>query len=172
MKRITAIALLPLFLAATFAGCANPFAPELDPDLNPGSSLLGDPHTVEGVFQNVQYAYIYRDTLIYGQLLHPDFQFRYYNSERGTDVAFNRDEEIRITYNLFKGADQIDLQWNEIQSQEGDSLQVRVTRAYNLRITLQANDVFLVEGLATLRLIRDNVTDPWRILLWRDDSSF
>lgn len=126
---------------------------------------------MEGVFQNVQYAYTYRDTLIYGNLLHPDFQFRYFNSDRGTDVAFNRDEEMRITYNLFRGADQIDLQWNSIHALEGDSILVRVTRGYNLRITLQANETFIIEGLATLRLTREQPTDVWQIRLWRDDSN-
>lgn len=124
------------------------------------------------MFQNIQYAYTYRDTLIYGNLLHPDFQFRYFNSERGTDVAFNRDEEMRITWNLFRGASQIDLQWTSFLSPpEGDSLLVKVTRGYNLRITLQANETFVIEGQAALRLTRDQPTDVWRIRLWRDDSN-
>ena len=114
----------------------------------------------DGVFQNIQYAYTYRDTLIYGDLLHPDFQFRYFNSDRGTDVSFNRDEEMRITWNLFRGADQIDLQWTSIYSQNGDSIFAVVTRGYNLRITLQASETFIIEGLATLRLTRENPTDP------------
>ncbi|MCE2504322.1 MAG: hypothetical protein J4G05_09745 [Chlorobi bacterium] len=169
LKRYTIIASLLGILS--IAGCTNPFAPTLDPELNPNSTLLGDQHTIEGVFQNIQYAYTYRDTLIYGDLLHPDFQFRYFNSDRGTDVSFNRDEEIRITWNLFRGADQIDLQWNSIYSQNSDSIFAVVTRDYNLRITLQANEMFIIEGLATLRLTRKNPTDVWRIRLWRDDSN-
>ena len=150
-------------------GC-NPFAPALDDELGSGSALLGDARTIEGVFQNVEYAYTYRDTLIYGALLHPDFQFRYFNPDRGTDVAFNRDEEMRITSNLFRGSDQIDLQWNSIYSESGDSLLATVTRGYDLRITLQANETFVIEGLATLRLIREKREDEWQIRLWRDDS--
>jgi hypothetical protein len=153
------------------SGCTNPFAPSLDPELNPNATLLGDQHTIEGVFQNVQYAYTYRDTLIYGELLHPDFQFRYFNPDRGTDVAFNRDEEMRITWNLFRSAEQIDLKWNSIYAQDGDSILASVTRGYTLKITLQANETFLVEGLATLRLTREQPTDVWRIRLWRDDSN-
>ncbi len=151
-------------------GCTNPFAPALDPELNPSSTLLGDQHTVEGVFQNIQYAYTYRDTLIYGELLHPDFEFRYFDPERN-DQVFNRDEEMRITWNLFRGADQIDLKWTSIYSQNGDSLFTIVTRGYNLRITLQASETFIIEGLATLRLTRENPNDVWRIRLWRDDSN-
>jgi hypothetical protein len=166
------VPLLIMLLAAIFGGCTNPFAPKLEPDLHPTTTVLGDQRTVAGVFQNIQYAYTYRDTLIYGNLLHPDFQFVYYNPDRATDVTFNRDEEVRITYNLFKGADLIDLQWNEILSQEGDSLLVDVTRAYNLKVGLQANDVFRIEGRATLRLVRNSPNDVWLIRSWRDDSSF
>lgn len=156
-------------LALGLVAC-NPFAPTLDPELSPSSTLLGDQSTVDGVFRNIEYAYTYRDTLIYGELLHPDFQFRYFNPDRGVDVVFNRDEEMRITSNLFRGSNQIDLQWNSIYSQNGDSILVTVTRGYNLRITLEANETFVIEGLATLRLIRDDPEDQWQIRLWRDDS--
>ena len=157
--------LAPLFVV----GC-NPFAPTLDDDLSPASTLLGDQRTIPGVFRNLEYAYTYRDTLIYGELLDPDFEFRYFNPDRATDVAFNRDEEMRITANLFRGADQIELQWNQIQTQNGDSILATITRAYDLRITLQANESFIIEGLATIRLIRNSAEEPWRIRLWRDDS--
>lgn len=150
----------------------NPFAPGVDPDLQVNSSVLGDQRTILGVFQNIQYAYTYRDTLIYGSLLHPDFQFRYFNPDRGSDVIFNRDEEVRTTYNLFKGASLLDLQWNDIVGQEGDSIETDVTRAYTLRIALQANDVLRIEGRATLRFVRNAPTDVWLIRTWRDDSSF
>lgn len=158
-----------LLLLLPLLSC-NPFAPTLDDSLSPGATLLGDQGTVEGLFRNLEYAYTYRDTTIYGELLHPDFQFRYFNVDRGADVAFNRDEEMRITANLFRGSDQIELQWNQIRSQNGDSVLVTITRAYDLRVTLQANETFIVEGLATLRLVRDNDEGPWRIRLWRDDS--
>ena len=165
-----AMALLCLLLAA--GGCTNPFAPKLEPELHPTSTVLGDQRTVAGVFQNIQYAYTYRDTLIYGNLLHPDFQFRYYNADRATEVTFNRDEEVRTTYNLFKGAAQLDIQWNDIIAQDGDSLLVDVTRSYNLKIALQADDVFRIDGRATLRLVRNSPNDVWLIRSWRDDSSF
>lgn len=171
MRPAPTIFALALLLAA-LASCTNPFAPKLEPTLSSGSTTLGDQRTLDGVFQNIKYAYNYRDTLIYGNLLHPDFQFRYYNPDRANYVAFNRDEEMRITYNLFKGADQIDLQWNEILLQEGDSLKLSVTRRYNLKIALQANELFRVDGRATLQLVRNSINDAWLIRLWSDDSNF
>ncbi|MCB0711607.1 MAG: hypothetical protein KDD67_04675 [Ignavibacteriae bacterium] len=171
IKQLRYILILLLLTLSIAGGCSNPFAPALDQDLNPSSTLLGDQTTIDGVFQNVQYAYTYRDTLIYGELLHPDFEFRYFDPERGLDQIFNRDEEMRVTWNLFRGADQIDLKWTSIYSQDGDSTLTIVTRGYNLRITLQASETFIIEGLATLRLTRENPNDVWRIRLWRDDSN-
>src|SRR5688500_9505085 len=168
--RLTILASLALVVFAI--GCTNPFAPRLEPELEPSSSVLGDQRTVDGVFQNIRYAYNYRDTLIYGNLLHRDFEFRYYNTDRGTDVTFNRDEEMRITSNLFKNSDQVDLQWNDILSEDGDSLSYNVTRSYHLKLNLQASEVFRVDGRATLRLVRNSPNDVWLIRVWRDDSNF
>jgi hypothetical protein len=157
--------------AAGWVGCTNPFAPRLDEKLSPVSSTLGDPRTVQGVFQNIQYAYTYRDTLIYGNLLHPEYRFEYYNSDRDADMRFLRDEEMRITNNLFKGADQIDLQWNDIVSQDGDSVLTNVTRNYNLKIVLPGNEVFRIDGRARLRLVRETPEQAWLIKIWYDASN-
>jgi len=164
--------LLTAGLLALLTGCSNPFAPKLDENLGNGIGTVGDQRTVEGVFQTIQYAYAARDTLIYGRLLDSAFQFRYYNAERGADVVFTRDEEMRTTYNLFRGVALLDLQWNAIVAQEGDSLDVTVTRPYNLRIALTPDDVIRVDGRATLHLLRISTAEPWRIRTWRDDSSF
>ncbi len=39
-------------------------------------------------------------------------------------------------------------------------------------IALQADDLFRIDGRATLRLIRNSPNDIWLIRSWRDDSSF
>jgi hypothetical protein len=167
----TLLTIASIFLAVAAIGCTNPFAPKLDEQISSVSSTLGDQRTVQGVFQNIQYAYTYRDTLIYGNLLHPDFRFEYYNSDRDADMRFLRDEEMRITNNLFKGADQIDLQWNDIISQDGDSLQVDVTRNYNLKVVLPGNEVFRIDGRARLRLVRESPEQVWLIKIWYDASN-
>ncbi len=171
LRLLQTFAVVATIAILALQGCTNPFAPRLDPNLEPNTSVLGDQRTVLGVFQNIQYAYTYRDRLIYGALLAPDFQFRYYNTDRATDVVFSRDEEIRTTFNLFKGVSQLDLSWNDIIRQEGDSVQLDVTRAYSLRVALQANDLFRIEGRATLRLVRNSPYDVWLIRTWRDESN-
>jgi hypothetical protein len=172
MRRpLTISSLTALLGAAIIAGCTNPFAPKLDQQLNPTTSTLGDQRTVDGVFQNIQYAYTYRDTLIYSNLLHPDFRFQYYNADKGQDVTFYRDEEMQITNRIFRGADQVELQWNDFVSQEGDSLLMNVKRSYTLKIVLQTSQVYSIDGYATLRLVRETPNDVWLIRIWYDASN-
>ena len=72
--------MIPLLLA--LVSC-NPFAPGLDQSLSEGSSILGDPATIDGIFQNMKYAYTFRDTTIYGQLLNSGFSFVFRDYDRG-----------------------------------------------------------------------------------------
>ena len=83
------IVLVGLFMS----GCANPFAPGLETSNASSSPILGDQHTVDGVFKNFQYAYTFKDTLIYGQLLDPTFSFVYRDYDLGVDVSWGRDDE-------------------------------------------------------------------------------
>jgi len=39
--------------------CTNPFAPKLDANLDSGGPPISDQSTIEGVFQNFQYAYTF-----------------------------------------------------------------------------------------------------------------
>ena len=65
-----------LFFTSLFfvlSSCTNPFAPKLDYELGSGTSLISDQSTIEGIFQNLQYAYTFKDTTIYGNLLSEKF---------------------------------------------------------------------------------------------------
>ncbi len=155
-------------LAVAFAAC-NPFAPALD-DESDTSGGLSDQRTIEGVFQNFQYAYTYKDTLVYGQLLASDFVFIYTNYEKGTDVTWGRDEDMRSTYGLFQTAQSLDLVWNGIVTAVGDSLLTDVSRGFNLTVTFNPRDVIRVDGRVNLRLARPSISEPWQIQRWKDDS--
>ena len=86
-------------------------------------------------------------------------------------MIFNRDEEMRITHNLFQSADQLDLQWNDFISQEGDSVRAVVTRSYTMKIVLPPNQTFRIDGRAQLRLARNSPNDVWLIRTWYDESN-
>lgn len=166
---------VPVFILIVLAaGCDNPFAPRLDTSPSGTGSILGDQTQVEGVFQNFKQAYAFRDSTIYGQLLAPNFIFIYRDYEKGADVFWGRDEDIRTTYGLFQNVQRLDLVWNTIisSSVESDSLRVTILRNFNLTVTFSASDVVRVDGYANWTLERSNIGDIWRITRWRDESNF
>ena len=165
MRFYAVIVCLALF---AFPAC-NPFAPALDNE-SESSGGLSDQRTIDGVFQNFQYAYTFKDTLVYGQLLAPDFTFIYTNYEKGTDLTWGRDEDMRSTYGLFQTAQSLDLVWNGIVTAVGDSLLTDVSRGFNLTVTFNPRDVIRVDGRVNLRLVRSSADAPWQIQRWKDDS--
>jgi hypothetical protein len=151
----------------------NPFAPALDTG-DEDSSFLGDLTTVEGVFQNMKYAYTFRDTSIYGQLLSTDFRFIFRDYDRGIDVTWGRDEEMRTTNGLFQNVQHLDLVWNNIIALSNDSLNINATvlRNFNLTVTFNPSDIIRVDGYVNLALSRSDATQSWRVIRWRDESNF
>jgi hypothetical protein len=129
--------------------------------------------TVEGVFQNCRYSYILRDTLVYGRLLHPDFTFSYTDFEDDVPVEriLIRQEDMIVTSRLFTNTDNIDLIWNDIVLDFGDSVQRTVSRGFNLQVYFQQNNIERVQGRATVSLVRPNTLEPWQILQWIDESN-
>jgi len=164
-----------IVLSLMSIGCDNPFAPALLDTTSSGpNSILGDPTTIEGVYQNFKQAYAFRDTTIYGQLLAPNFIFVYRDYDKGVDVFWGRDEDLRITHGLFQNVQRLDLVWNTIIAStiDSDSLRATLTRNFNLTVTFSASDVVRVEGYANWTLERTHIGDEWKITRWRDESNF
>jgi hypothetical protein len=137
--------------------CLNPFAPGYD--TSPVESTC-DPSTIEGLFRCFQNSYTFRDTTVYGQLLADGFVFIYRNYDLGIDVTWGRDDDMRTTFGLFQNAQKLDLIWNNIVSTSVDSTRVN------------PSDIERVDGYANLTLERSRITDPWKIIRWRDESNF
>ncbi len=151
--------------------CKNPFAPALLKNAA-DDFQLGDQRTVEGVFKNFSYAYKFKDTVLYGKLLHNDFTFNYRNYDKNIDPTWTRSEDMIATARLFAAAQDLNLVWNEILYLQGDSLFVDVSRSFSLTITFAPNDIVNVFGKAIFYLKREKPTDEWKIILWRDESNF
>lgn len=166
-------AIILISIIFLFSSC-NPFAPGLDESLGEGSSILGDPATIDGIFQNMKYAYTFRDTTIYGQLLNSDFSFVYTDYDRGVEVTWGRDEEMQTTRGLFLNVQRLDLVWNNIIAVSTDSMNLHasVSRNFNLTVTFNPGDVPRIDGYATLTLVRSDPQKPWQIVRWRDQSNF
>jgi hypothetical protein len=169
-RRIKSIAgyLLPVIPAVLIiAGCLNPFSPRLDTS-NSNQNIISDQKTIEGVFQNFKYAYTFKDTSIYGQLLTPDFVFTYFDYDLGVNVSWDRATDMKTTKGLFDNTQDLNLIWNNIIFQQGDSLQVDVKRSFNLTITFNPNDIINFYGFADMTLLRPTASDKWKILRWKD----
>jgi hypothetical protein len=166
IKNILPFGLITILLSS----CINPFAPKLDNELGSGSSLISDQKDIEGIFQNLQYAYTFKDTTIYSGLLNNKFTFTYRDYEEEIDKAWGRDEEMRITHSLFNNAERLDLIWNNIVAITSDS--TNVVRGFNLTITFNPTDVIFVDGRVNLQLSKANTSKKWQIITWIDESNF
>jgi hypothetical protein len=167
LKRPAPLASLAILLLAS--GCINPFAPGRD---DSPSAPACDPNTIDGVFQCFQAAYTFRDTTLYGQLLDGQFIFVYRNYDLGIDVTWGRDEEMRSTYGLFQNAQKLDLIWNNVVSSSAESTRVNVIRGFNLTIVFNPSDIERIDGYANITFERLRMSDPWKIVQWRDESNF
>jgi len=150
--------------------CANPFAPSLDDEPVSGDYLISDQKDIAGVFQNFKYAYTFRDTTIYGDLLDQDFTFAYTDYEQGFDKSWGRSEEMRATEGLFRNSQNLDLIWNNIILISSDS--TNIIRSFNLTITFNPADIVQITGRVNLTLIKNPATLKWKILRWFDESNY
>ena len=153
-------------------GCTNPFAPRYDENFEDLKPPISNQTDISGVFQNFQYAYTFKDTSIYGNLITGDFTFTYRDYDQGFDITWGRDEEMRTTYGLFQNAQRLDLIWNNIVLLSEDSLSANIVRSFNLNITFNPTDVVRVDGRVNLSLSKDAQSKVWRINRWIDESNF
>jgi len=162
--------LLPvaIIILSFFYSCDNIFSPRIDNSSS--SSIITDQKTIEGVFQNLKYAYTFKDTLVYGNLLADDFIFIYRDYVKGYDVSWDRQTDMKTTNGLFQNSQRLDIIWNNIVYQQGDSLNVSVKRSFNLSITFNPSDIVLLNGFVDMTLSRPTVDDKWMINKWRDES--
>ncbi len=166
-RSVTFLCLSLLFLSA----CWNPFAPTEGPLEGAISLTLTDQRSPDEVLQNFRYAYVYRDSLVYSNLLDTSVIFVYYDPDVGGTGGYafwGRDTELRTTGRLFRTFDNFTLVWNatiaEDTSQNGT---ISLTKTFDLSI---AGDIFL-SGNAVFDFVSDS-SGTWRIHRWEDESFF
>ncbi len=161
-----------LFLLAALWGCVNPFAPRLDLD-NRQNTIITQQKTPEEVLQNFAYAYTFRDSLLYADLLDSSFIFEYFDPTIGESGAFEswgRDIELRTTGGLFRAFDGIELVWlNTIYQSSVNEREEIVYK--NFRLTLIASDMNVILQGYAIFTFRLNADGKWRIKRWVDESS-
>jgi hypothetical protein len=162
------IVIIIVFISGVFTSCENIFSPALDE--SGSSNIISDQMTVDGVFTNFKYAYTFRDTSVYSGLMTDDFLFTYRDYESGFDVSWDKPTEMRTTSRLFQNSQKTDIIWNNITIYLGDSLNVTVTRSFNLTVTFNPSNVVRLFGFADMNFTRPDVNSAWRIKKWRDES--
>lgn len=149
----------------------NPFAPGLG-EGDAFGDLLGDPKTVDGFFTNFRNAYELRDLSLYEPLIDSSFVFQYTDFDAGIDREWSFIQELESTRRLFQNAALIQLQWNQVLSQQAfdASLRMRIVRSFNLTIVLEGGEAFRGDGNVNFVLVRADTTRVWKLEVWRDES--
>jgi len=156
-------------------GCINPFSPGLDE--TPGDpDLITPQQSPQQVLQNFKYAYTFKDSVLYADLLDNTFVFEYFDPDQGTSgefVSWTREVDLRTTGRLLRAFDVIALVWGKKDSNNTvihpDSTAF-LYRDFNLELS-NFDVSFSVIGYAQLSMQR-NPDGKWRITHWKDESQF
>lgn len=160
--------LIYFFFLLVFSSCENIFAPKLDNSTS--APIISDQTTVDGVFKNFKYAYTFKDTSVYSNLFTEDFIFTYRDYALGYDVSWDKPTELRTTNGLFQNSQKLEIIWNNIILQVGDSLHQTLKRSFNLTITFNPSNIIRLNGFADMSLIKNTTDNKWRIYKWKDES--
>lgn len=165
---------MSLLFAFLFLSCENPFAPKLATTQITPTGFLADQKSIDGVFQNFVYAYSFRDTSVYSQLIGPGFTFVYrdYDNSPPQDVAWGRDVEMRSTSLMFQLVNRLTLIWDNTFPVDSTDVHAVITRGFSLTVVFNPADIEDVSGKAYFVLDRSTSSDPWKISMWRDESNF
>ncbi len=168
MKRFLPTGLsLGLLCAAYWLGCVNPFAPAVTSEPAQSSSLLTNQETPEEVLINFRYAYTFKDSLVYSEILDSTFIFRSwdFNVSPPVPLQWGRDTELRITGRMFRFFNTLDLVWNK--TAVVDTLEDGIEMKRTFTLTLDGGrSIPTLNGEVRFRFVRRG--KKWFIALWED----
>jgi hypothetical protein len=178
LDRVKATLLLPiatlLLVLPLLLNSCNPFAPRLEEIVLDRDKVLGNPKTIKGFFEWFKNSYELRDTLLFGQMLAPDFRFTFIDFNNNVENYWDREVEMRSAYSMFRQVKSTSLQWNNYVYADTliSDTAASVERYFNLIIVQDDQTIFRGTGSARLHLIRKNSNESWRIRSWFDKSDF
>ena len=157
------------------AGCFNPFAPKLD-NTNGPPIVITPQRSPDEVLQNFVYAYTFKDSLVYADILDSSFVFVYFDpniESSGRFVSWGRDIDLKTTGRLFKRYDTITLTWNSTIYEDTTFVDTTIVDI-ELSKTLQLNlfgtsDEYTFSGSAVFNFKQCD-DKKWRIIRWKDES--
>ena len=155
-----------LTIIALFLYSCNIFSPEYEHFDN--ISLRGNNRTVKGLMQNFVYAYTFKDSFLYEELLHDDFTFEYDND--GTPETWNRDEDIRITKRIFRNFKNIDLMFNTIFPENTTFEDTIIYTSFNIGF-YSGDDIVNFTGFSKFKYQKVHISGDssvYKINYWED----
>lgn len=164
---------LIFFTLIFFNSCLNPFAPKLLENKGFFDLLITEQKTPEEVLQNFRYAYIFKDSLLYSEILDSSFVFAYFDPNIGTSgqfVSWGRDLDLKTTGRIFRRFDVIDLVWNSTIFQSVQETTGQITKSFNLTMIAKDDDI-RISGAAVFSFRKSPVSEKWRIVKWKDESN-
>lgn len=170
---------IALLIAGCLCGC-NPFAPELDQN-SALDNVITEQQSPREVLQNFQYAYTFKDSLLYSELLAKSFVFEFFDPNQepvGGFKTWGRDVDLRTTGRLFRESDVIELVWLDTLFSDSDTLardtdeeRVIERRFMRFNLNLLGSDFnFILNGTAVFFFEEDKDDSKWRIIRWKDES--
>lgn len=165
--------ILAIILVCFTISCKNPFAPKLLKDQTASDLIITEQKTPQEVLQNFRYAYIFKDSLLYSDLLDSSFIFVYFDPNIGTSgqfVSWGRDLDLLTTGRLFRRFDVIDLVWNSTIYESVQLSTGQITKSFNLTMIAKDEDI-RISGTAVFNFRKSPVLEKWRIIKWKDESN-
>ena len=158
---------------ALTSSCLNPFAPGLREQTEQSDLIITDQLTPEEVLQNFRFAYVFRDSLIYSELLDSSFVFFYFDPNIGTSgqfVSWGRDLDLKTTGRLFSRFNLIDLVWNSTIYESVQEFTGEITKTFNLTMFTRDEDL-RISGTAVFDFRKNPTSGKWKITRWKDESN-
>ncbi|UCE06231.1 MAG: hypothetical protein JSW07_22060 [bacterium] len=151
--------------------CFNPFAPKLE-DSDRNNLIITGQTTPEEVLQNFKYAYVFKDSVLYADLLDSSFVFTYFDPNQGSSgrpESWLRDVDLRTTGRLFRNFDVVDLIWNSTIYAFDEEDIAEHSKSFHLSL-IKNNETINITGNAIFVFIKSKYDNKWRIKQWIDES--
>ena len=151
--------------------CLNPFAPKLVDSEN-SDLIITEQKTPDQVLQNFKYAYVFKDSVLYSDLLDSYFVFIYFDpnlESSGRFVSWGRDIDLKTTGRLFRNYDVIDLIWNSTIYSFNEEDRAEYSKSFYLSF-IKNNETVNISGNAIFIFKKSEYDEKWRIIQWKDES--
>ena len=154
--------------------CTNPFAPKLVKENLLNSSFLTELNSPQAVLTNFRYAYVFKDSLIYSEIIDSSFTFisTNYSSTPPTPINWGRDDDLKTTAKLFRFFRDINLTWGDTLSSNINENRDEADIKLIFTLTFDNGiEIPTLKGEAFFNF-KKKKTGKWAIIRWEDLSSF